>query len=114
VAVSIYNMETMLSERGKTLMVIDGAKFRKGRTLSSGKTYWRCSNKNCKPNFYITSRNDMIESNLNHNHDPSDIYRQKISNSVKRKAEEDISVRPTKLIHSLFTKKFLHFHLITR
>jgi hypothetical protein len=68
-------METMLSERGKTLMVvmvIDGAKFRKGRTLSSGKTYWRCSNKNCKANFYITSRNDIIESNLNH--DPSDIY----------------------------------------
>jgi hypothetical protein len=109
VAVSIYNMETMLSERGKTLMVIDGAKFRTGRTLSSGKTYWRCSNKHCKANFYITSRNDIIESNLNHNHDPSDIYRQKISNSVKRKAEEDISVRPTKLIHrEIKGKKFVY------
>jgi hypothetical protein len=36
------------------------------------------------------------------------LYRQKISNSVKRKAEEDISVRPTKLIHrEIKGKKFV-------
>ncbi|KAH0814040.1 hypothetical protein GEV33_008751 [Tenebrio molitor] len=73
--------------------------FQKLALFGCTKLRTKDSNKNCKANFYITSRNDIIESNLNHNHDPSDIYRQKISNSVKRKAEEDISVRPTKLIH---------------
>jgi hypothetical protein len=81
---------------------VEGAKFCKGRRLQSGETHWRCVNKFCGAKLYVNSDNKITKSDLEHSHDVNveTLNRQKISNSVKRKAEDDISTRPsTKLIH---------------
>jgi hypothetical protein len=42
----------MTSEKGKMLLVVEGAKFCKGRRLQSGETHWRCVNKFCRAKLY--------------------------------------------------------------
>jgi hypothetical protein len=94
-------VQHMTSEKGKMLLVVEGAKFCKGRRLQSGETHWRCVNKFCRAKLYVNSDNKITKSDLEHSHDVNveTLNRQKINNSVKRKAEDDISTRPSKLIH---------------
>jgi hypothetical protein len=82
-------------------LVVEGAKFCKGRRLQSGETHWRCVNKFCRAKLHVNSDNKITKSDLEHSHDVKveTLNRHKISNSVKRKAEDDISTRPSKLIH---------------
>jgi hypothetical protein len=49
----------------------------------------------------VNSDNKIIKSDLEHSHEVNveTLNRQKISNSVKRKVEDNLSTRPSKLIH---------------
>jgi len=92
--------DTMLSQRGQLLLIFEKYKFRKYRVLkTSEEIVWRCSKKNCVATIYtlnsVFSRKEGIH---NHRVEEELLVRQKISNSVKRKAQEDISTKPAKLI----------------
>jgi hypothetical protein len=70
--------EVMLSEKGKTLLVVNREKFGKCRTMASGKTYWRCTAKMCKAKLYTVGENKIVENELVHNHEvDSTLDRQK-------------------------------------
>ncbi|CAH1158483.1 unnamed protein product [Phyllotreta striolata] len=99
-------METMLSERGKLILVYKNYKYYVGRVLKrTGENSWRCFKKRCKAQIYtLGGREEPIFSRTSgtHNHDSDSeavLNRQKISNTVKRKATDDTSDRPSKIIN---------------
>ena len=96
--------ETMLSEKGKTLIVVDGFKFRFHKSLAQNIQRWACIQKTCKSFLKLDEQSNIMPSSvLEHNHLKDDSHlldRQKISNSLKRKALDDISTRPSKLLHA--------------
>lgn len=102
-------METykVVSERGKKVLIVESAKFTKDKVLKSGEIYWRCAIRSCKAKVFTMGAEDLISRcDLQHDH-PKDIKklnRQIISNSVKRKATEELSERPSKIIHSVLKK----------
>lgn len=91
----------MLSERGNPLLVFENYKFRKYRELKkSGEIVWCCTDKNCCAKVYtLNSIFSRKSGEHNHNLINSVLVRQKINNSVKRKAEEEIFERPSKMIY---------------
>lgn len=94
----------MLSEKGKLLLAIDNFKFRRYRdNKTSGEVCWCCTLKTCSAKvFTIGPDNIFSRKSGDHNHvSLSDeiLNRQKLNNSVKRKAQSAISDRPRKLIH---------------
>jgi hypothetical protein len=94
------NFDTMLSQRGQLLLIFEKYKFRKYRVLkTSEETVWRCTNKNCIATVYtLNSVFSRKEGTHNHNLEEELLVRQKVSNSLKRQAQEDISAKPAKLI----------------
>lgn len=98
-------VQTMLSEKGKRLLVVCGFKFCVGKILKDNTLYWRCVNKKtkCPAKLYTPTTNFecVLKYNLNHNHEPEEnLERQKLSNCMKRKAASDPYERPSKIIHS--------------
>lgn len=93
------------SNRGKRMLVFDNYKFSFANTKLDRTTRWKCVIRSCSVKLY-TNENDEIlknvhDSNINHNHNPYEtkiIDRQIINTSCKRKATEDIFVRPKKII----------------
>jgi hypothetical protein len=94
------NFDTMLSQRVQLLLIFEKYKFRKYRVLkTSEETVWRCTNKNCIATVYtLNSVFSRKEGTHNHNLEEELLVRQKVSNSLKRQAQEDISAKPAKLI----------------
>lgn len=91
------------SERGCDLLSLENHPFSKTKELKSGEVYWRCSKKNLKcPAKVFTIGPDLTisRSDLQHNHeaDIRKLHSKIISNACKRKAEEDISEKPSKVI----------------
>ncbi|CAI6350093.1 unnamed protein product [Macrosiphum euphorbiae] len=68
---------------------------------------WACTNKKCNEFLKFNTHGVEIENNLEHNNHVADekrsLVRQKLSNSVKRKAVEQLCERPSKIIHSEIT-----------
>lgn len=94
----------VISERGKEVLIVECAKFSKDKILKSGEIYWRCAIRSCKAKVFTMGAEDLISRcDLQHNHtkDIKKLNRQVISNSVKRKATEELSERPSKIIHSV-------------
>lgn len=92
----------MRSEKGKPLLICDNYKYRFKRELKNEIQRWDCANKTCRCYLKINSSNIIVESFRDHNHDKLDvktINRQKLENSLKRKAIQDISSKPSKLVH---------------
>lgn len=93
-------MEIMNSEKNKTIIVKYGYKFRFHKMLNNDVQRWTCCRNTCK--CFFKRHNDVDTEIYNdHTHNrPSeqDINRQKLSNNLKRKAVEEISVLPSKLI----------------
>lgn len=94
----------MLSEKGKTLIVRNEFKFRFHKLLADDVQRWACTEKKCKA-FLKRSRSgtliDESKADVHSNHEPStlsSLEKQRISNGVKRKALDDVSERPSKLI----------------
>lgn len=98
----------ILSEKGKRLLVMGKFKFCKANTLASGEVRWRCVHKKAKCSAKIYTLSDQImkeKSHFSHNHEEDDfIERQALSNRIKRKLMEDISEKPSKLIHKELRK----------
>jgi len=93
-------MEFILSEKSKPLIPIDGYTFCFHKMLANDIQRWTCSKSSCKCYLKIDN-NKIIESNTDHKHNK--IYeniskRQALSNSLKRKAVEDVFAKPSKLI----------------
>lgn len=94
-------MDSMYSEKGKPLKVLEGFKFRRAKETQKG-VVWRCTVKSCKVRLYTDdSESEVLELVNCHSHEPSsNIVREQISNSVKRKATSDIGERPLKIIRN--------------
>lgn len=92
-------METILSQRGKPIVVNEGFKFRAIRKTSTG-VKWRCTLKSCYAMLITDDSESVILGKTGeHTHPPpANIHREAIRNGVKRKATEDIAERPIKLI----------------
>jgi len=93
----------MFSEKGKKLLVVNSYKFRFHKNLAEEKQRWACTDRKCKAFLKTDCRGVIIDDEHahNHQHEPLSeniLARQRISNSVKRKAEEDPTERPQKLI----------------
>lgn len=82
----------MYSEKGKNLLSLNNFKFRQYRPLKTGEMSWNCTNKNCNAKLYTIGEEHVFSRITNdHNHEPGTIQilnRQKVNNSVKRKADE--------------------------
>uniref|UniRef100_A0A6P7F3K8 Uncharacterized protein LOC114324436 n=1 Tax=Diabrotica virgifera virgifera TaxID=50390 RepID=A0A6P7F3K8_DIAVI len=100
-------VQSIFSEKGAKLLVLNNFKFSKAHIAKCGKIRWRCTNTKSRCNAKIYTSADektILESQLDHNHEgEKTIARQAISNSVKRKAVEDSTERPSKLIHKELT-----------
>ncbi|XP_056633558.1 uncharacterized protein LOC130443111 [Diorhabda sublineata] len=91
------------SSRGKTLLILENFALFNDKVLKSGELYWRYVKKNvkCSANVFTVGPEFTISrKNLNHNYeaDEKKLNRTIISNSCKRKAEDDISEKPSKII----------------
>lgn len=92
----------MFSERGKKFEIIDNYKLRFHKVLSNNVSRWCCGKKTCSAYFKKSDDGEIMERNLVHNHEPEterSLERQKLRNTVKRKAIDDLCERPAKLIH---------------
>lgn len=97
------SISEMISSRGTVMKVIDGYKLAFGCNLANGWRKYRCINNRCAAFAKFNEDGDIMvrDSLLAHNHegyDGSVLLRQKVSNSLKRKAVDAINVRPSKLL----------------
>ena len=99
-------MQVIKSQRGRDLIVINNFKFAFGYKNQNNVEVWRCVIKKCKAKITTNSEKScMFTEEGTHNHNAADnIASQAISNSVKRKATEDLSEKPLKLIRSEIEK----------
>ena len=94
-------IEKFVTNRGNPGIIVDGFKFKKDKFFKNSKL-WRCVEKSCKSNC----KTDLDEllilgGRLEHDHDEPErrtIERQKVRHACKRKAEDEPSERPSKLI----------------
>uniref|UniRef100_A0A8D8UZF9 FLYWCH-type domain-containing protein n=1 Tax=Cacopsylla melanoneura TaxID=428564 RepID=A0A8D8UZF9_9HEMI len=88
-------MEFITSERSKTLLVFEGFKFSFQKLLKGDVERWICCTKSCKCSVkLINNRTDLLEKLNDHNHERIEkklLNRQKLSNSLKRKATADLT-----------------------
>ncbi|XP_008181876.1 uncharacterized protein LOC103309079 [Acyrthosiphon pisum] len=94
-----------ISEKNKEIKIIDKFKYRFHKMLANDVERWSCTNKKCKCYFKRSGSLLLVnESKLtDHRHEPDSselLKRQSIRNNLKRKATEDITLRPATLIHS--------------
>ena len=90
------------SERGKDLLVINGYNFRFQKILADSMERWCCTDNKCKCYIKCNESREIFGGNVKHSHDAdseASLNRQILNNSVKRKAMEDFSETPRKLIH---------------
>lgn len=99
-------LNVMCSEKGKPIIVFDNYKFYKYRTLkSTSETVWCCVLKSCRAKLYTLGENSNLifsKSCGSHEHEAviaSVLNRERINNGVKRKADECLCERPSKIIH---------------
>lgn len=102
-------MSLMFSKRGARLRIVDGFKFRRYKCLANGDERWVCTNKNCRA-FMKCNGGTVTDSNFNHNH-PSDngtrLMRQVVANACKRRAQDDVFERPSKIMRKEMTREAL-------
>lgn len=102
------NPEIIVSERGKQLLAINNYKYGFQKSLKSGEKRWTCTNRKCK-SFVLTLReggsNVTITKHIQeHSHEASVgcLNRQIVSSACKRRAVEDLSEKPAKIIRRVF------------
>lgn len=96
-------MNFITSEKLKTLIEVNGYKFCFHKMLKNEVERWTCTKSSCKCYLKLDSTKTVIESKLIHNHtryEEAVLKRQMLSNSLKRKATEDIYAKPSKLLRS--------------
>lgn len=100
-------VKTVVSEKGKQLLIVNGYTYYEKRTLKSDEIVWQCSaDKRCTAKVY-TQMDKITVSRCSavhlHDADEKKINQKILNNSAKRKAE-DILERPSKIIHSVITE----------
>lgn len=98
-------MEFTISQtnKGKKCLMLDGYIYRVDSTLMDGYISWRCTNKKCKGRVKTDSTmTAIVPVQLEHNHgkDERKLERQQLRAQVKRKATDDMTSRPSKLIRT--------------
>ena len=91
------------TEKGKKSLIHDGYTYRIDRILKSSEISWRCTVKTCKGRLRTDdSCTTIISGTSIHSHDieSKKVEFQAIRASVKRKAFDDISTRPMKIVRS--------------
>lgn len=89
---------------GNELLVLNNFKYKKEKVLKSGETFWRCIKRKekCSAKVYTVLGPDHVISrtDIDHNHeaDVPKVNRHIISTNCKRKAKDDISEKPSKII----------------
>lgn len=102
------SVSVIKSSRGCDLLVVEKFQFCKQDVLKSGEVRWRCIKKNlrCLAKLYtVGAEYTVTRSELIHNHesDETTLERKIVTTSCKRKAEEDISEKPSKIIKSVLS-----------
>ncbi|KAL8584038.1 hypothetical protein ACOMHN_022378 [Nucella lapillus] len=95
------------TNRGNPGLIVNGYKFRYERSDKDGKGVWRCIQKRCK-SFDKDPEAGIAWARLEHTHDQdsqASIERQQIRTVCKRKAVDDISERPSKIILTELTNR---------
>ena len=104
--------------REQTLMVVNRRfKLRKKKTLATGEERRDYTNKNCNYKIYsLQSSSEIIrwQNEYNHPAEASDVAVHEISSSCKRKAPEDLSEKPSKIICKELTNNGIPHTLKTR
>ncbi|KAE9521590.1 hypothetical protein AGLY_018020 [Aphis glycines] len=103
------NVISVISEKGKTILICDGFKFGFQKNLANDVKRWTCTKKICSAYLKINMCNEIQfeNSKLIHNcakDSEQKINRQILSNNLKRKALEQLSERPAKLFHDEMKK----------
>uniref|UniRef100_A0A146MFT3 BESS domain-containing protein n=1 Tax=Lygus hesperus TaxID=30085 RepID=A0A146MFT3_LYGHE len=94
-------MEVMTSQRNTTLYVRGNFKFSFHKYLKDGVQRWRCIVRSCRAFLKFSAESALLEAFDGHTHDAADdssLNRQRMSNSLKRKAIDDICSRPSKIV----------------
>jgi len=99
-------MNSMYSKKQCDLFVIDQYKFRFHKYSKNNIERWCCCKKTCKSYIHLNSDNDVVKKVINYNHHEENeiLNRQILSNKLKRKAVDDISEKPSKIINSELLK----------
>lgn len=97
------------SIRGGDLLVLNKFTYFKEKELKSGEIFWRCNKRHLKCEakvFTLGPELTISRSNLVHNHEPNEqkLNRKVISSLCKRKAEEDIAERPSKIVRTVLSE----------
>lgn len=92
----------MYSQRGAEMRVLNSYKYKKAHVTANGQT-WRCSHNSCNVSFLTNFEGTTIleePSGLHTHSEEAKLSRQFLANSVKRKATEDNSKRPKKMVYT--------------
>lgn len=109
-------MEFKITEtnRGNKALICDGHSYRYHTMLKNGELSWRCCNKTCKVRLCTDSESSYIVRIKNshiHEGDDRKMERQELRISAKRKAADEPTSRPSKIIRKELTamdEKNLH------
>lgn len=90
-------MESMISSRGKSLLVLNGYKFRHQKMLINGDQRWACCMQNCLAYARTNPLGELTVCSLQHDHEPlgnNELNWEKLKNTVKEKVMmgEDLEV----------------------
>lgn len=102
--VYLCRMETMSSEKGKTLTVDNRFKFRLHKTLQNDVQCWKCYPNSCKGVLKVSLGFEVLEKLNEHIHEKCGnafSVRPKINNLVKRKAANGILEQLSKIIRAV-------------
>ena len=103
VTTTLNSMEVVEVEtnRGERSIICDGFRYRVDGILKSDVVSWRCSVKDCKARIRTDSSAQTVLMQKNqHSHEPDERKneRHQLRATSKRKATDDITKRPSKII----------------
>ena len=91
------------TNKGKRSLIYDGFVNRIDGVLKCGDISWRCTNKKCKGRLRTDSAMSTMNAiNLEHFHeqDEKKVERLQLRSQVKKKATDDLTSRPSKIIRT--------------
>ena len=113
----VMELNLSVSERGKPMLIADGAKFRFVKDVKmTDEKFWKCSKKDCPAKVWTTGISNVFsraEGEHIHVIDRQKVARHVVSVAVKRKALEDISLRPNKMIDAELRRDPDHLNVLT-
>lgn len=96
--------KVIFTKRNKTCLIVNNFKFREVRELTSGKFFFRCTNKMCKASIHTDESVVSIIKMMNfpHNHDSytNKVIARDTVRSLKQKVDNELNMRPKKCIRN--------------